>query len=663
MTTRKAMQTKTARLYKLRSVVLFGCFASVGGAASVEDYVVTVEQGQTNRIDAAFVFELGERNLVKRGRGVLWSSSALASYAGTITVEEGALMVSGNGDLGTTAGETEIKSGATLIVHTGADVDGSAAANALTFTEGITVAGAGDEQWGAAVCQPEGGYQQQRLFGGRVTLGGDTTFDMGVNAGLTGGELLMHGFRLTTRGTVCFNRSRIRPLADSAIGDIDVERGTLMLNSWVSGDFGDAARTVTVKNGAKVYLYEAGQIPLWKLVVDEGGTVLAACSLVHADDAANYNRWGGDVVWNSTATNSVLRDKVASLTFLGKVTGTGTIPAGRGTLTFGKALDWAGGLDVTEATVVLPSSENFYGHGGLMVGVRGDAWMGGFDQDRADTAWSYCADGPGPQLDASWWADTTKQGVSSRGYIWNREETNVTWQVYLGCVYENWIYVDGESAYNNKRDGWNNVIELMLTPGAHAIDVRTQANGVVGGPRAEKGDLDKLRRVFTDGTFEVLKDPGNGFLFTTDTVSRAEVLLENPHRLGRLNVGAAVELDANGLPLVVDNLAGAAAVTNALSLRVKSSWTLAAADIADGRVLTVEAPLSFDDGVTIAVPDLDAVPRKVKYHPIACATSITGFPVDTVIRGAKRAWRLVLNDEGTEAGLVYIPRGLAIVIR
>lgn len=154
------MQTKTARLHKLRSVVLFACFASVGGAASVEDHVVTVEQGQTNRIDAAFVSELGERNLVKRGRGVLWSSSALANYAGTITVEEGALMVSGNGDLGTTAGETEIKSGATLIVHTGADVVGSAAANALTFTEDITVAGAGDEQWGAAVCQPEGGYQQ-----------------------------------------------------------------------------------------------------------------------------------------------------------------------------------------------------------------------------------------------------------------------------------------------------------------------------------------------------------------------------------------------------------------------------------------------------------------------------------------------------------------------
>lgn len=657
------MTTRNSRLGKLRSVVLFGCFAAAGGAARAEDYVVTVEQGQTNRIDAAFVSELGERDLVKRGRGVLWSSSALANYAGTITVEEGALMVSGSGDLGTAAGPTEIKSGATLIVHTGADVDGSAAANKLTFTEGFTVAGAGDAQWGAAVYQPESGFQQQRLFGGSVTLAGDTTFDMGVNAGLTGGELLMHGYRLTTRGTVCVNRSRIRPLTESAVGDIDVERGTLMLNSFVIGDFGDAAKTVTVKDGAKVYLYEAGQIPLWKLVVEEGGTVLAACSLAHADDAANYNRWGGDVVWNSTATNSVIRDKVAGLTFLSKVTGTGTIPADRGTLTFGTSIDLAGGLAVSEATVVLPSSENVYGHGGLMVGVRGDAWMSGFDQNRADTAWSYCAEGPGPQLDSSWWADTTKQGVCSRGYIWNREETNVTWQVYLGCVYENWIYMDGELVYNNKRDGWNNDIELTLTPGAHAIDVRTQANGVVGGPRAEKGDLDKLRRILPDGTSVVLKDPGNGFLFTTDTVSRAEVLLENPHRLGCLNVGAAVELDANGLPLVVDELVGATAVTNALSLRVKRAWTLAAADIADGRVLTVEAPLTFDDGVTIAVPDLDAVPRKVKYYPLAKAPSITGFPADTVIRGAKRAWRLVLNDEGTEAGLVYIPRGLAIVIR
>jgi len=50
-----------------------------------------VSAGTTNVIDQAFVTALGSKNHVKKGDGV--------SYAGNITIEAGALMVSANGDL------------------------------------------------------------------------------------------------------------------------------------------------------------------------------------------------------------------------------------------------------------------------------------------------------------------------------------------------------------------------------------------------------------------------------------------------------------------------------------------------------------------------------------------------------------------------------------
>lgn len=641
-----------------RTSAFFACLA-VAGLALAENYEVTVPLGETNRIDAAFVSALGSKDLVKKGRGVLWSSSAMANYAGKITVEEGAFMVSGPSDLGTTAGTTEVKPGATLILCTGAGIEGSAGNDGLTLSESISVGGSGDSQWGAAIFQPAGSSSQQKAFAAGVSLTEDTTFAMMTRAGFTGGELFMHGHTLTVIGGIFnFQRSRITPRDSSAVGDIVVERGgTFQVGGSVSGQFGDPARTVTVKDGAMLYFYEAWQLPLWKLVVEEGGGVSSDGGASFAE-WTSVNRWGGEVVWNSTADKMVMSKAVARLTFGGAVTGTGTIRANCGTVAFEKDVS-IGGFDVSGTAVVnLPSSDRYWGHGGMMIGYRADGSFTLFTPGRQDVSWSYCAEGPGPQLGLVNWPLHNPETFCSRGYIWNREATNVTYTVFVGVPYQNYMYLDGVNVYNNKRDNWGGTYAMTLTPGPHSIDIITVAYGT-GGPRS---DNDKPRIV--DGA--ILQDPGNGYLFTTDTVDRATVLLEHSHKLSNIALAGSSVLDAGGLPVEITNFTGVPEVANTPACMLKGVWTLTAADINAGKVLNVtEGSFTFDN-VTIAIDDVDAIAHADHaWRHVICtaAEPIAGIQTDVVFQGAKRTWKLVLSDNGKELALEYQPNGMTVIVR
>lgn len=99
---------------KLLSGLLTAAVAALAPAA--DDYVVTVAANATNTVDAAFVAELGAAGrLVKRGAGVLKSSAAMANYTGEIVVEEGVLLVTETGAVGTTAGRTVVSNGASIV--------------------------------------------------------------------------------------------------------------------------------------------------------------------------------------------------------------------------------------------------------------------------------------------------------------------------------------------------------------------------------------------------------------------------------------------------------------------------------------------------------------------------------------------------------------------
>ena len=646
-----------------RTSAFFACLA-VAGLALAENYEVTVPLGETNRIDAAFVSALGSKDLVKKGRGVLWSSSAMANYAGKITVEEGALMVSGSSDLGTTAGSTEVKPGATLIIYTDAGVEGSAGNDGLAFSEGFTVGGTGDAQWGAAIYQPPVGYSQQKAFGNSVSLTEDTTFSMGVRAGFTGGELYMRGYTLTLNGGVFnFQRSRMTPRETSDVGDIVVERGTFQIGGNVSGQFGDPAHTVTVKDGASLSFYEADQVPVWKLLVEEGGKVA-----VNGSSAAKAKAvWGGDVEWNSTAddTSVISRADGGTLTFQGAVTGTGTMRSNGGAIVFEKSCADTLGMDMANAHVVLPSVDRYWGHGGMMVGKREGTGVANFD-DPAKATWEYCAEGPGPQLHTSYWTKGTDQMRCSRGYIWNREATNVTFKISVRSTYKTYVYKGFTSSGSIGASQWNSPTILSLSVPAgqcQAIDIRTEAyKSNYGGPsgNAAKGDNDTYRIKVNDVN---AIDPGNGYLFTTDTVARAEVILENTYKKANYAFGDNSVLDANGMPIELTGLSGFVTVTNAMTCKVKGTWSLKAADFGQNPLtVTGDAPLTFEN-VTIAVDDVDSIPRTQKHWDICVADSITGFPADTILSGAKRKWKLVLSADGKSAGLEYQPKGMAAILR
>lgn len=574
----------------------------------------------------------------------------MANYAGKITVEEGAFMVSGSGDLGTTAGATEVKPGATLIIYTGPNVEGSAAGDGLDFQETIAIAGTGDEQWGAAVYQAVGESSQQKALH-YLDLSADATIFSGTQLGTTGGRIAMAGNKLTLKGgRYCINRSRIRPVEERP-GDIEVATGTLMLNSYVSGDFGSPDKTVTVRDGAMVSLYDAQQVPLWKLVVDEGGSFQ-----VQGKNAAVNNTWGGDVEWNSTLDKSLVLNSGMTLTIKGNVTGTGKMYANCGTVVFEKDVS-IDGFDVSGTAVVnLPSSDRYWGHGGMMIGHRADNWPAGFDQNRSDTAWSYCALGPGPQVDRSYWAESGKECWCSRGYIWNRGDADVTWTLFCGGVYENWIIVDGVQVSYNKRDSWGSG-KVTLTPGPHAIDIRTSNGDAYGGPRTDN-DKFKIDNVISF-------DSGNGYLFTTDTVDRATVLLEHSHKLSNIARAGSSVLDAGGMPVEITNFTGVPEVANALACTLKGVWTLTAADINAGKALSVpEGAFTFDN-VTIAIDDVDAIAHaNHAWRHVICtaAAPIAGIQADVVFQGAKRTWKLVLSDDGKELALEYQPKGMTVIV-
>ena len=641
-----------ARDFTGLSVQIFKVSSSASGLPTAFALQANLPLGATNRIDSAFVEELGTMDLVKNGRGVLWSSSAMANYAGRITIAEGALMVSGSSDLGTTVGTTEVKPGATLILYTGAGIEGSAAADSLALSEDISVGGTGDSQWGAAIYQPAGSSSQQKAFAGKVFLTEDTTFAMMLRAGFTGGELYMRGHTLTLNGGVFnFQRSRMTPRETSDVGDIVVERGTFQIGGDVSGQFGDPARTVTVKDGASLTFYDAAQVPVWRLLVEEGGKVA-----VNGSSAATANAvWGGDVEWDSSAVGAsvITRADGGTLTFKGAVTGAGTMRAARGTIVFEKSCADTLGIDATNARVVLPSADNYlWGHGGLMIGHRSDNWPAGYDSDRSDTDWSYCADGPGPQVDRSYWATSGKECWCSRGYIWNRGDADVTWSFFCGGVYENWILIDGTQVYYNKRDSWGSA-SVTLTPGPHRIDIRTSNGNAYGGPRT---DNDKFK---INGVISF--DTGNGYLFTTDTVSRAEVLLENTYRKSNFTFGDDATLDVNGMPIELTNLNGFVTVTNAMTCKVKGTWSIKASDIGHGLLIaTGDCPLTFDN-VSLVVDDVDAIPRTQKHWDLCTAESIVGFPAGTVLEGQNSVWKLAVGADGKTIGLDYRPKGAILI--
>ena len=595
-------------------------------------YTANVPEGETTTIDAAFVAALGADDLVKTGRGILVSSADMAAYTGTITIREGAFKVTTTGDLGTADGGTVVEDGGTLLVDM--------ASNQERFpNEPFTIAGTGDADYGAAVYQATGKSNRFKLFK-NLTLSGDTTVFSGTMLGVDAGTVAMNGHTLTIKGLNFTFRNDSFP---APVGNIVTEANLVFMNG--SGTIGDPSKTLTVRNGGKASIGDNTMKVVWRLVVEEGGSL--------AGSASTPKHWGGDVVWNATTDNGVS----GIVTFDGELTGTGVVKIGSGALTLANPpADTVGLAASGTASIELPKPKAYsYEHKGMKIVRRGTLTsdLTHYDETRGDVVCDYCAFGPGPQLDVSYWATSGKKGWCSRGYLWNREATNVTYTIGINCVYQNYVFVNGSQVYYKKRDGESSGSTAISVPAGScvAIDIVTTSDQLYG-PRTEKGDGDKFK---INGV--VANDP-TGWYFTTNAVSG----VANPADLPSLLLADDGAIDMNGMPLSADVLSGAGLVTNVTTLTIADSWTLAAADVENGATLTVDGDLAFGNGCAFAVTDLRSLPVS-EIYTVATADAITGFTSGMTLSDGARIWRLDLSGDGKSITMANEPQATVLYVR
>ena len=632
----KMNKTTTTRAAAMLAATTLATGAAT--TANADDYIWNVPEGETETIDAVAVANIGAKDLVKTGRGKLISSDAMASYTGKITVREGAFEIKTTGSLGTDAGGTFIEDGGTLVVNMS---DGQERFS----NESFTIEGAGDAAYGAAVYQVKSN-DRFKLFK-YLTLSGDATIYAGTRLGVDGGTLTMNGHTLTLKGV----NFQFRDVTyASPIGDLVVEANTAFVRN--QNATANATKTLTIRNGGRIGFAEAYTAPsFWTLVVGEGGTI--------ASFPAATAQWNGNVTWNSTTADNI----TGNISFNGAVTGTGTIKASSGTLAFAKPLGAGLGLGLSgTATATLPTANAYpYTHRGLITCYRSDGWRSGLnDSSRTDNRWGYCAYGPGPQLEREgWWEPRNgkKDLWNARGYLWNREATNVTYSIFCGPVYETWINTGGTlvlknknwvfegdrtARYDNKRDAWGSFSLEVPANSCIGIDIQTVDGGQSnsddeGGPRT---DNDKLK---INGV--IANDP-TGYYFTTNAVS----VRETP-ALPALALADDCALDANGMAMSVAALSGMGQVANVTTLTVSNSWTLPAADAISGHSLVIDGDLDFGDNCAFSVTGMSNL-ELGSIHTVCTADSITGF-TDAEITDGHSKCKLVKT--GNRIDLVSIP--------
>ena len=301
--------------------------AAVAALTSAADYVVTVAANTTNTVDAAFVAELGAAGrLVKRGAGVLKSSAAMASYAGEIVVEEGVLLVTETGAVGTTAGRTVVSNGASIVFSL-------PSANSAKFgNEKFFIAGRGAEGELGALVNAGAGLTGEGCIR-YITLLDDAKIRATGELTIYAGMLDMNGHTLsisvrnkdnngntTWEFTMSFNRSRVvNP------GHMILEDGRLSINSKTLSDGtavwdGDNSNTLTLKNRARLRLANSLTKLPWKIIAEKGSGVMVAGN---ADATPQNNAFLGDIEVQDAIPFSYTSGQVGTMNLHGSVYGAG----------------------------------------------------------------------------------------------------------------------------------------------------------------------------------------------------------------------------------------------------------------------------------------------------------------------------------------------------
>jgi len=260
----------------------------------------------------------GAGTITKQDNNILTLSGNNSALTGPINALAGTLQAGSGNALGTSA--TTISGGATL------DVNGQA----LNTTALVTVSGAGVNNLGAII--NSGASSQNAL--GSVTLAGNTTFGGTNRWDIRGGPAQL----ATSPAGSPYTLTKVGPnfiglvglTVDSALGNIDIQQGTLDYEGSTSG-LGDPNSTLTVENGATFEMF-ASTIALSKKIVLNGtgtnDTLL--CGSGTANNLSGPVTLNGPCVFDATSgTQLAFGNSLSGSGSVVKIgTGTNTIPGG-----------------------------------------------------------------------------------------------------------------------------------------------------------------------------------------------------------------------------------------------------------------------------------------------------------------------------------------------
>ena len=349
-----AVLTATALDYPVYTVTTSGDGTNNLSSAQVE---VVSEEGATPETVAFSSLALTSGTFRKKGTGFLMSADGMASFTGTVLVEEGAWISTKLGHLGRSASATDRSS---VVVSNGASIvfdipDSETAA----FRHNITLGGAGYNGMGAVCVNSPGPNISagKPLFRNSTwTMTDDATIKQPnrisdkplctwyVTLAMNGHTLTFSGFGDVTDST--YNRTYLfNSLFSGTVGHIVLDSARLYYYNYGTSTSeykaytftGSSANTLTVKggdgnrtrNGSWLYTSNMTHPSPWTLVFDGSGVVSAGSGTWGTTNTIPQAGWAGPVMLASENA-FVTAGSTNAYSFPNTISGKGGLQCSRG---------------------------------------------------------------------------------------------------------------------------------------------------------------------------------------------------------------------------------------------------------------------------------------------------------------------------------------------
>ncbi len=338
-------------------------------------------------------------------------------------------------------------------------------------------------------------------------------------------------------------------------------------------------------------------------------------------------------------------------------------------------------MDIKAGTVVLPQYAAGWKWGFLVVGDSyGRKWVDDIETPMWNSTayWLYRQAGlwngyvHGQTFETSDERKANIPIVRYKGYIWNRDTTNVTWSFCKRFNQLAYVKIDGEMLMETANWSKLFVIRKELTPGPHEI-VFQGYNSSANGPREDANGRTLAMGYNTSGFvpvedeglsdaeygvdqtyFDPVEDGGTGELITYALWDDDEPATW----LKAVNVAEHTALDLNGNTYEFESVEGAGGMITNGNAVITSAVTV---DVEKGGLTLKDGTLTLSNNVSVIVADLDALKSNQAGYPVCGADKLTvNAGVALSGEGDTQKWRLAV--EGNMLRL-YQRSGTVFILR